>query len=129
MAAVTEPRSKEAKKLIRQSLSTLFASLAFLVLVIAMTYFAWMVMAINSGGDELRARTYRQLGAYIGGELEWFRDAQVHVGSALLFALLSILLGRHPFARITLPVAVVLYVAVYFFDESILRVVREWASR
>ena len=128
MATVAEPRSREAKKLIRQALCTLFACVGFLLLVIGLTYFALLAASVALGDAEMQARAYRELGFYLGGELEWFRDARLYGGGSLLAALVSVLLGRHPFARITIPVAAILYVVLYFFDDTILEVVKSWAE-
>jgi hypothetical protein len=129
VAAVVEPRKRESKKALKQSLSTLFACIAFLILVIGLTYFAWFVVSVEFGEGASRANAYRELGYYISGERDWYRDARIHAGAALVFGLASLLLGRHPFARITVPVACVEYVVLHFFGDEMLAIIREWAQR
>jgi hypothetical protein len=129
VAAVVEPKSRETEKALKQSLSTLLASIGFLILVIGLTYFAWLVVSVEFGNEDMQARAYRELGYYISGQLEWYRDARLHGAAALVFSLASLLCGRHPFARITLPVACIVFVGLYFFSDQMLEVLREWATR
>jgi len=129
VTGVVEPRARETRKAVRQSLSTLCASIAFLILVIGLTYFAWLVVSVQFGTGDMQAGAYRELGSYVGGKGEWYRDARVHASGALVFALASLLFGRHPFARITAPVAALQYIVLQFFGDPMLAVIREWAQR
>ena len=129
MTGVVEPRARETRKAVRQALSTLFASIALLTLVIGLTYFAWLVVSVEFGTGDMQAGAYRELGYYVGGEREWYRDARVHASGALVLALASLLFGRHPFARITAPVAFLQFVVLQFFGDQMLAIIREWATR
>ena len=110
-----------------RAVSTFFASLAFLLLVAAITYFALLVLSVHYGENESRARAYRELGLYLSGGLEWYRDARILGASSLLAGLISLLFGVHPFARITIPVAGLAYLTLHIFGDEIFALIREWA--
>ena len=112
---------------IARAISTTFASVAFLLLVAAITYFALLVMSVHYGGGESRARAYRELGLYLSGGLEWYRDARILGAGSLLAGLISLLFGVHPFARITIPVAGLAYLTLHIFGDEIFALIREWA--
>jgi len=121
---VVDARSSAAR-----AVSTFFASLAFLLLVAAIVYFALLVLSVHYGGNESRARAYRELGLYLSGGLEWYRDARILGAASLLSALVSLLFGVHPFARITIPVAGLAYLTLHIFGDEIFALIREWALR
>ena len=108
-------------------IATLFASLGFLVLVAAITYFALLVASVEFGEGEAQVRAYSELGEYLGGGLEWYRDARVLGAISLLAALVSLLFGVHPFARITIPVAALTYLTLHIFNEEIIALLQTWA--
>lgn len=108
-------------------LSAFFASVGFVVLIMGITYFAILVLSIRFGAEEDRATAYYELGGYLSGNLEWYRDARVYGAVALLCALTSILFGVHRLARITLPVAGVCYLVLHVFHDQISNVLSEWA--
>jgi len=105
----------------------LFASLGFLVLVAAITYFALLVMSVEFGTGADQVRAYSELGEYLGGGLEWYRDARVLASISLLSALISLLFGVHPFARITIPVAGLTYLTLHLFNDQIIALIQNWA--
>lgn len=112
---------------IAQGIATTFASIGFLLLVAAITYFALLVLSVHYGENESRARAYRELGLYLSGGLEWYRDARILGAGSLLAGLISLLFGVHPFARITIPVAGLAYLTLHIFGDEIFALIREWA--
>jgi len=110
-----------------RGLCAFFASLGFVVLIMGITYFAILVLSIRYGAENDRAAAYYELGGYLSGTLEWYRDARVYGAVALLFSLTSILCGVHRLARITLPVAGVCYIVLHAFGDQISEVISEWA--
>lgn len=116
----------DAPKLARR-LSRILASLGLLLLVIGLTYFASLVLTVQFGGPESRAAAYRELGLFLSGGTEWYRDARVYGAFSLVFALTSVLLGPHPFARVTIPVAAVIYAVVHLFGNQLRELMAGWA--
>jgi hypothetical protein len=112
---------------IARNLSTFFGSLGFLILVAAITYFALLVLWVHYGAGERRAQAYRELGLYLSGGLEWYRDARILWAASLLSALFSLLCGPHPFARITIPIAGTIYLTLHLFGEEIFELIKHWA--
>lgn len=110
-----------------RTLATLFASLGFLILIIGITYFAMLVVAIHFGEPATRAANYYELGYFLSGKLEWYKDARIYGAASLLSALISILFGVHPLARITLPISGASYVVLYFYGDQIREVFLRWA--
>jgi hypothetical protein len=110
-----------------QSLCTLFASLGFLIMVVGITYFALLVASVHFGDLETTARAYRELGLYLSGKLTWYRDARVYGAGSLLCALLSLLFGVHPFARITIPVAGLAWLILHLFGNQVFEAIRRFA--
>lgn len=106
-----------------------FASLGFLVLIVGITYFAMLVFAVEFGHGADRAASYYELARFLSGRLEWYRDARVYGAVSLLCALVSVLFGVHPLARITLPVAGSAFVVLHIWGESIWRMITTWARR
>ncbi len=109
-------------------LATMFASAGFLILTIGITYFAILVLAIQfAEGAPERAAHYFELAKYLSGRLEWFLDARVYGAGSLLCALVSVLFGLHPLARVTIPVAGICYAILQLYSESIWDLITSWA--
>ena len=94
---VRQPRSRAC--------CTALAAFGFVLLIVGVTYFAMLVLSVRYGGQGERASAYYELGKFLTGGLEWYKDARVYGAVALLSALVSLLFGVSPLARITLPVA------------------------
>ncbi|MEM8885458.1 MAG: hypothetical protein AAGD14_15440 [Planctomycetota bacterium] len=129
MAAVIVSRREARRAALAHSICTFFASVGFLLLVVAITYFALLVASVHFGDQEMTSRAYRELGLYLGGELEWYRDARVLSSVSLLCGLVSLLFGVHPFARVTVPIAIIIYVILHFFGGPVIEAIREFALR
>jgi len=127
VAAVEAPPPELRRQAIARSLCTLFASLGFLILVVGITYFALLVASVHFGDPDTTVRAYREIGLYLGGKLEWYRDARVYGASSLLCALISLLFGVHPFARITIPVAGLAYLVLHLFGQAVFEAIRNFA--
>ncbi|MHC4449184.1 MAG: hypothetical protein ACYS0E_03430 [Planctomycetota bacterium] len=127
MAALEPPPRETRRQSLARSLCTLFASLGFLVMVIGITYFALLVASVHFGDPETTARAYREIGLYLSGQQEWYRDARVYGASSLLCALVSLLFGVHPFARITIPVAGLAYLVLHLFGHEVFEAIRKFA--
>jgi hypothetical protein len=119
--AVTRPRGRTA--------CTLLAGLGFVLLIVGITYFAMLVLSVRYGGQEERAAAYYELGQFLSGEMEWYKDARIYGAAALVAALVSLLFGVSPLARVTIPVAGACYVLLVFRGEQIARLIEGWASR
>jgi hypothetical protein len=117
--AVTPPRSR--------ALCTAFAGLGFLVLIVGITYFAMLVLSVRYGAPEPRAAAYVELGQFLSGQLEWYRNARVYGSLALVSALVSLLFGVSPLARITIPVAGGCYVVLFVFGDKVGALIESWA--
>lgn len=107
--------------------AALLASGAFLVLIAGISYFAILVFTVQATAGNERATAYREMGLFLNGQLEWYRDARVYGATALLLALISLLFGVHPLARITLPVAGAAYVVVHVYGEELRDLLARWA--
>ena len=112
-----------------RALATWFASLGFLILTIGISYFAILVLAIQfaESGEE-RAAHYWELAKYLSGRLEWYLDARIYGAASLLSALVSVLFGLHPLARVTIPVAGICYAVLHLFSETIWEMITSWAK-
>jgi hypothetical protein len=119
--AVSPPRGR--------TLSTAFAGLGFVILIVGITYFAMLVLAARYAGPEVRATAYYELGQFLSGQLEWFKDARIYGAVSLLCALVSLLFGLSPLARITIPVAGACYVLLVFFGQQVVALIEGWALR
>lgn len=109
------------------AVASFFASLGFVVLIMGITYFAILVLSIRFGAEADRAAAYYELGYYLSGKLQWYRDARVYGLVALLCSLISILFGTHRLARITIPIAGACYLVLHVFHDEISSVISEWA--
>ena len=123
------PVPETRRQSLARSLCTLFASFGFLILVVGITYFALLVASVHFGDKETTVRAYTELGSYLGGQLEWYRDARIYGAASLLCALVSLLFGVHPFARITIPVAGLAYLILHLFGDEVFAAIREFALR
>ena len=113
-----------------RALATWFASLGFLILTIGIAYFAILVLAIQFAETSAdRATHYYELAKYLSGRLEWYLDARVYGAASLLSALISVLFGLHPLARVTIPVAGLCYAVLHLFSETIWEMITSWAQR
>jgi hypothetical protein len=119
-AVTRRPRSRSA--------ATALASLGFVILIVGITYFAMLVLAVHYGEQDERAAAYRELGFFLSGGHGWHRDARVYGAAALLCALVSLLFGLSPLARITIPIAGACYVALIFRGEEIGDLIFRWAK-
>jgi len=111
-----------------RGLGALLASSGFVVLIVGITYFAILVLSTHFAAPEDRYAAFRELGLFLSGDGQpWYRNAKVYGAVTLMLALASILFGPHPLARITLPVALLVYVAVYAYGAELRDVLLEWA--
>lgn len=117
--AVRGPRSR--------ALCTAFAALGFVVLIVGITYFGMLVLSTHYGQQDMRATAYYELGQFLTGKLEWYKDGRLYGAVSLLLALTSLLFGMSPLARITIPIAGVCYVALFFFGDRFARLIETWA--
>jgi hypothetical protein len=117
--AVNEPRSR--------TLCSAFAGFGFLLMIVGITYFAMLVLSVRYGTTEARAASYVELGQFLSGQLEWYRNARVYGAVALLCGLTSLLFGVSPLARITLPVAGACYVLLVFWGKEVGELIESWA--
>jgi hypothetical protein len=112
-----------------RAVCTALAGLGFVILIIGVTYFGMLVLGVRYGGQEARAIRYIEMGQFLSGGLEWYKDARLYGGVALLCALISLLFGVSPLARITIPVAGAWYVGLVFYGDPLRRLIEEWARR
>ena len=112
-----------------RNLARLSAGMAFIVFIAGLAYFAILVFEVRFGEEGQRAAAYRMLGKFLGGQLSWYQDVRVYVAVSLLLALISILFGLHPLARVTVILSGATFLIVLFFNEPILRVIERWAQR
>lgn len=117
--AVKEPRSRR--------LCSAFAAVGFLVLIVGITYFAMLVVSVHYGQQEMRAAAYYELGQFLTGKLEWYKNARIYGTASLVLALTSLLFGMSPLARITIPIAGTCYVLLIFFGDRIAKLIETWA--
>ena len=118
----------DTSKLARR-VSRYCASAGFLILIVGLTYFGFLVLTVQFGEGEARAAAYRELGLFLSGKQAWYQDARVYGAISLVLALLSVLLGPHPLARITIPVSALIYSVALVFGDQLREVMSEWARR
>ena len=109
-------------------LAMLFASAGFLILIVGITYFAMLVFSVGFAEPAARAANYYELGFFLSGKLEWYKDARVYGGASLLCALVSILFGVHPLARITIPISGIAFVTLAIWGDQIRELITRWAK-
>jgi hypothetical protein len=119
--AVKQPRSR--------ALCTTFAGIGFLLMIVGITYFAMLTISVRFGNQGERAAAYYELGQFLSGDMEWYKDARIYGALSLMAALTSLLFGVSPLARITIPVAGTCYVLLVFFGKHIADLIETWASR
>lgn len=114
-----------------RTVAAILASLGFLILVVGVTYFAILVLAIRySEVPEERFAATAELGQFLGSrdqDWAWYKDGRVYGGASLLFALTSILFGVHKLARITIVVSGLAYAALHIWGDAIREVLNRWA--
>jgi hypothetical protein len=110
-----------------RGLSTALASSGFVILIVGITYFALLVLSIRYDTPDGRASAYYELGQFLTGGLPWYQDARVYGAAALLCALVSLLFGVSPLARITIPIAGACYVTLLVFHKPIGDLLARWA--
>ena len=125
MEAVVVQRNVRSRRI-----ATMLASAGFVVMVVGVTYFAFLVLTAHYGSEERRYTAFRELGMFLSGEgnLAWYQDAKVYGAVTLLLALASLLFGVHPLARITLPVAFLIYVGVHLYGAEMQELLIQWAT-
>lgn len=115
-----------------RTVAAILASLGFLILVVGVTYFAILVLAIRySEVPEERFTATAELGQFLGSrdrDWAWYKDGRVYGGASLLFALTSILFGVHKLARITIVVSGLAYAALHIWGDAIREVLTRWAN-
>lgn len=112
-----------------RTLAGFFASLGFLVFAVGATYFALLVLAVNSReAASERAVAYYELARYLSGELEWYLDARLYGGVSFLCALISLLFGNHRLARVTLILAGSAFLGLVLFQNELWKVITSWAK-
>jgi len=104
------------------------ASAGFVVLIVGITYFAMLVLAIQFAEQDERGAAYYELAMFLSGRLEWFKDARVYGAVSLLLSLLSLLFGVHRLARITIPVSGAIYATLHIWGDRIGGIITEWAK-
>jgi hypothetical protein len=98
-------------------------------MIVGITYFAMLVLSVRFGDQGARAAAYYELGQFLTGEMEWYKDARIYGAVSLMAALTSLLFGVSPLARITIPVAGSCYVVLVFFGDTVGRLIETWAQR
>ena len=113
--AVPAPRRRFPSR----RLARFFASAGFVVLVVGLTYFGALVLTIAFGGREMKAAALREVGLFLTGKEGLLQDARVYGALSLVLALLSLLFGNHPLARITVVASGLVYLTFLLAGEEI----------
>ncbi len=100
-------------------LARFFASAGFVVLIVGLTYFGALVLTIAFGGGEMKAAALREVGLFLTGKEGVLQDARVYGALSLVLALLSLLFGNHPLARITVVASGLVYLTFLLAGEEI----------
>ncbi len=115
---------------VRRRTSRTLAAAGFLLLIIGITYFAILVFSVRFAAEETeRAAAFVDLADFLSGTRGWYENATVYSAGSLALALTSLLFAVHPLARITLPIAIGLVVALQVYGEEIRVLITEWAHR
>lgn len=120
--AVTTPSSTPAIALSRTA-----ASAAFVLLIVGITYFGILVIKVRYGDPSERAAAFVELGDFLAGRAPWFQDGRTYGAAALVLALVSILFGVHPLARITLPIAGASFLILQVWGDELRELIVFWA--
>jgi hypothetical protein len=114
-----------------RTVAAILASLGFLILVVGVTYFAMLVLAVRYSEEPAeRFTAARELGLFLGTrdpDWAWYKDGRVYGGASLLLALISILFGVHKLARITIVVSGLAFAALQIWGDAIREVLTSWA--
>lgn len=114
-----------------RTVAAILASLGFLILVVGVTYFAILVLAVRYSEDQgERFAAATELGQFLGTrdpDWAWYRDGRVYGGASLLLALISILFGVHKLARITIVVSGLAFASLQIWGDAIREVLTSWA--
>ena len=110
-----------------RALARALASAGFVLLIVGITYFAILVLYTRYGGPQERALAFVELADFLSGAGAWYRDARTYGGGALVLAILSILFGVHPLARITLPISGAIFLILQFYGEELRELLTIWA--
>ena len=112
----------------QRALAATLASVAFLVLIIGITYFVILLFTARYGDDANRATALWELGQFLTGDMPWYQNtiagtgmprAIVYCAASLLLALCAILAGSHSLARITLLVSGALTVVLVLWPHEL----------
>jgi len=114
-----------------RTVAAVLASLGFLILVVGVTYFGMLVLAVRySEVPQERLTATAELGQFLGTrdpDWAWYRDGRVYGGASLLLALISILFGVHKLARITIVVSGLAFAALQIWGDAIREILTSWA--
>ena len=114
----------------RRKIARILASAGFLLLIIGITYFAILVFSVRFAEQEgARAASFIDLADFVSGGRTWYQDARTYGASALVLALVSLLFGVHPLARITLPIAILAILGLQVYGEELRELITEWARK
>jgi hypothetical protein len=103
-------RSKPARLMARN-----LAALGFVVLVVGVTYGSILVVrALYSDDENARETAWIQLIDFVSGNTEWYLKASTFGAGSFVLAVVSLLFGVHPLARITLALSGTAFVALQF---------------
>ena len=114
-----------------RTVAAVLASLGFLILVVGVTYFGMLVLAVRySEVPQERFTATAELGQFLGTrdpDWAWYRDGRVYGGASLLLALISILFGVHKLARITIVVSGLSFAVLQIWGDAIREILTSWA--
>jgi hypothetical protein len=114
-----------------RTVAAVLASLGFLILLVGVTYFAMLVLAVRYSEDsDARFAAATELGRFLGThdpDWAWYRDGRVYGGASLLLALISILFGVHKLARITIVVSGLSFAVLNIWGDAIREILYRWA--
>jgi hypothetical protein len=106
----SKERSKPARLMARN-----LAALGFVVLVVGITYGSILVVrALFDDNEDAREAAWVQLIDFVSGHTEWYLKASTFGAGSFVLAILSLLFGVHPLARITLALSGTVFIALQF---------------
>ena len=119
-----------ATDVVRRRACRTLATAAFLLLIAGISYFAILSFSVRfATEDTARAAWFVDLADFLSGDRGWYQNANVYGIGALVLALVSLLFGVHPLARITLPVAVLTIIALQVYGDEIRELLTQWAQK